>query len=147
MNTERNPHSGLVPLPGFAESAAGGEQAPAPDGTASAGRTGSARSVGIRHVRRMSNWTAAALVVGAGATTLALAHHAFPIAAPAAGAASATTTGVGTAAAAQGANGPQVSHAVATTSASGVTTTTVTKVVNGKTVVSHVKHVPAYIDN
>jgi len=95
----------------------------------------------------MSNWTAAALVVGTGATTLALAHHAFPISAPAAGAASATTTGVGTTAAAQGANGPQVAHTVATTSASGVTTTTVTKVVNGKTVVSHVKHVPAYIDN
>ena len=147
MNTERNPHRGQVPLPGFAESAAAGGQAPAPDCTAPAGRTGSARNVGIRHVRRMSNWTAAALVVGTGATTLALAHHAFPISAPAAGAASATTTGVGTAAAAQGASGPQVSHAVATTSASGVTTTTVTKVVNGKTVVSHVKHVPAYIDN
>jgi len=27
----------------------------------------------------MSNWTAAALIAGTGATTLALAHHAFPI--------------------------------------------------------------------
>jgi hypothetical protein len=147
MNMERDPQGEWVRLPGFAESTAAGGQAPASDGTASAGQTGSARSVGIRHVRRMSNWTAAALVVGAGATTLALAHHAFPVAAPAAGAASATSTGVGGTAAAQGANGPQVSHTVATTSASGVTTTTVTKVVNGKTVVSHVKHVPAYIDN
>lgn len=146
MYTERNPYSGMVPLPGFTESAAAG-RAPAPDGTASADQAESARKVGIRHVRRMSNWTAAALIVGTGATTLALAHHAFPVSAPAAGAASAATTGVGTATAAQGANGPQVSHTVATTSASGVTTTTVTKVVNGKTVVSHVKHVPAYIDN
>ena len=147
MNTVRNPHSGLVRLPGFADSAAAGGRAPAPDGPAPAGQAESARRVGIRHVRRMSNWTAAALVVGAGATTLALAHHAFPISAPVAGAASATTTGVGTTAAAQGANGPQVSHTVATTSASGVTVTTVSKVVNGKTVVSQVRHVPAYHDN
>ena len=145
MNTDRDPEGGWVRLPGFADSAPAGGQA-APGGPGSAGQTESARKVGIRHVRRMSNWTAAALVVGTGATTLALAHHAFPIAAPAASAASATTTGVGTAAA-QGTNGPQVSHAVATTSASGVTTTTVTKVVNGKTVVSHVRHVPAYHDN
>jgi len=144
MNTERNPDEGWVPLPGFAESAAG-EQAPAPGDAASAGHTGSARIVGIRHVRRMSNWTAAALIVGAGATTVALAHHTFPTAAPAAGAAS-TATGAGTAAAAQGA-GPQVSHTVATTSASGVTTTTTTKVVNGKTVVSQVRNAPAYHDN
>jgi hypothetical protein len=144
MNMERDSHGDWVPLPGFAESAAAGEQAAAPDDPAPAGHTGSARDVGIRHVRRMSNWTAAALIVGAGATTVALAHHAVPVAAPAAGAVSAT--GAGTTTATQGA-GPQVSHTVATTSASGVTTTTVTKVVNGKTVVSHVKHVPAYIDN
>jgi hypothetical protein len=47
----------------------------------------------------------------------------------------------------QGANAPQVSHSVATTSASGVTTTTTTHVVNGKTVVSKVRHAPAYQDN
>lgn len=146
MNTERDPQGDWMRLPGFAESAAAGRP-PAPDGPAPAGQAESARKVGIRHVRRMSNWTAAALVVGTGATTLALAHHAFPIAAPAAGAASATTTGAGTTAVAQGGNGPQVSHTVATTSASGVTTTTTTKVVNGKTVISHTRHVPAYHDN
>jgi proline racemase len=94
----------------------------------------------------MSNWTAAALVVGTGATTLALAHHAFPIGAPTAAVAS-SSTGAVTAAATQGTNGPQVSHTVATTSASGVTVTTTSHVVNGKTVVSHVRHVPAYHDS
>jgi proline racemase len=77
---------------------------------------------------------------------LALAHHAFPIAAPAATSAS-TTTGIGTTAVTNGTSGPQVSHSVATTSASGVTVTTTSHVVNGKTVVTHVRHVPAYHDN
>jgi hypothetical protein len=94
----------------------------------------------------MSNWTAAALVVGTGATTLALAHHAFPISAPAASPAS-TTTGAGTTAATNTASGPQVSHAVATTSASGVTVTTTSHVVNGKTVATQVRHAPTYHDN
>ena len=40
-----------------------------------------------------------------------------------------------------------MSHSVATTSASGVTVTTTSHVVNGKTVVTHVRHVPAYHDN
>jgi hypothetical protein len=39
----------------------------------------------------VSNWTAAALIVGTGAATVALAHQAFPVAAPTAGAASVTT--------------------------------------------------------
>ena len=45
--------------------------------------------------------------------------------------------------------GPQVTHTVATTSASGVTTYTTTQVVNGKTVVTHVHQVPtaAYHDD
>jgi hypothetical protein len=94
----------------------------------------------------MSNWTAAALVVGTGATTVALAHHAISLGAPAA-AASSSSSGVVTTATTQGAKGPQVSHAVATTSASGVTTTTTSQVVNGKTVVSQVRHAPAYRDN
>ena len=58
-----------------------------------------------------------------------------------------TTTGVGTTAVTNGTSGPQVSHSVATTSASGVTVTTTSHVVNGKTVVTHVRHVPAYHDN
>jgi hypothetical protein len=46
-----------------------------------------------------------------------------------------------------GATGPRATHSVATTSASGVTTTTTTRTVNGKTIVSHVRHAPAYQDN
>lgn len=148
MNTDRNPRSGQVPLPGFAEStpAAGQAPLPGPGETAPNARPALTRSEGIRRVRRMSNWTAAALIVGTGATTLALAHHAFPISAPTASSA-ASATGVGTTAVTSGTSGPQVSHTVATTSASGVTVTTTSHVVNGKTVVSQVRHVPAYHDN
>ena len=79
MNTERDPQYGRVLLPGFAESAASGEQAPEPDRPAPARPRGRDRKVGIHQVRRMSNWAAAALIAGTGATTLALANHAFPI--------------------------------------------------------------------
>jgi len=110
-----------------------------------------ARRDGLRKARRMSNWTAAALIVGSGAAAVALAQHAFPAAVPAAGTASqaggagipAGTTG----ASAQGTSGPSVTHSVATTTASGVTITTTTHTVNGKTVVTQVRHVPAYVDN
>jgi hypothetical protein len=146
MDAERDPRRGQVRLPAFAESAAAEWQAPEADGPALAGRSGKARRVGIRQVRRMSNWTAAALIVGTGATTVALAHHAISVGAPAA-AASSSSSGVVTTGTTQGANGPQVSHSVATTSASGVTTTTTSQVVNGKTVVSQVRHAPAYHDN
>jgi hypothetical protein len=151
MNSERDSRRGQVRLPAFAESAAAEWQAPEADGPALAGRSGKARRVGIRQVRRMSNWTAAALIVGTGATTVALAHHAISVGAPAA-AASSSSSGVvptgTTHAATHGASGPQVSHSVATTSASGVTTTTTTsQVANGKTVVSQVQHAPAYHDN
>ncbi len=132
-----------MPLPGFGESAGddwASRSQPAPD-----------RRDGIRHARRMSNWTLAALIAGTGAATVALAHQAFPTATAAgttaAGTTAAGTTGAGTAATAHGASGPQVGHSVATTSASGVTVTTTTHTVNGKTVVSHVRHVPAYHDN
>jgi hypothetical protein len=137
MNTERDPQYGRVLLPGFAESAASGEQVPGPDRPASARPRGRDRKVGIHQVRRMSNWTAAALIVGTGATAVALAHHAIPVATPAAVASGGITA---SGPAAQGTNGPQVSNAVATTSASGVTTTTTTRVVNGKTVVTQVRH-------
>ncbi len=93
----------------------------------------------------MSNWTLAALLAGTGAATVALAHHAFPPAATTAG--TSTTAAGATTATAHGASGPQVSHSVATTSASGVTVTTTTHTVNGRTVVTHVRHVPAYHDN
>jgi hypothetical protein len=144
MNTERDPGRDQVPLPGFTGSAAAEMQAPGFDGPASPSQARQARKMGIRRVRRMSNWTAAALIVGTGATTVALAHNVFPIGTPAA--TSSGTTGVVTTTSATGTTGPQVTHTVATTSASGVTTTTTSRVVNGKTVVSHARHVPAGLD-
>lgn len=148
MSSDRNPRSGQVPLPGFAESASAEGWVPLPGSsqTVPGDRTGQTRTEGLRRVRRMSNWTAAALIVGTGATTIALAHHAVPISAPTAASAS-STTGTSTTAATQGTSGPQVSHSVATTSPSGVTTTTTTQVVNGKSVVTQVRHVPTYHDN
>ena len=90
----------------------------------------------------MSNWTAAALLVGTGATTVALASHAFP----------ASTSGTTTASGAQGtavqtSNAPHVSGAVATSGGSGATVTTITHVVNGKTVVTQVRHPAVWHDN
>lgn len=146
MNAERDPRRGQVRLPAFAESGAAERQAPEAVGPALARRSGRARRAGLRQVRRMSNWTAAALIVGTGATTVALAHHAISAGAPAPGASS-SSSGVVTTAGTQGATGPRVSHSVATTSASGVTTTTTSQVVNGKTVVSQVRHAPAYHDD
>lgn len=153
MNSDGNPRSGQMPLPGSAESGSAEGWAPLPGSSqrVPGDRTGQSRTEGLRRVRRMSNWTAAALIVGTGATTIALAHHAVPISAPVAASAS-SSTGTSTAgttsmAATKGTSGPQVSHSVATTSASGVTTTTKTQVVNGKTVVTHVRHVPAYHDS
>ena len=145
MDAERDPRWGQVWLPAFAESAAA-RQAPEAGGPALADRSGRVRRAGLRRVRRMSNWTAAALIVGTGATTVALAHHAISVGAPAAAAPS-SSSGVVTKAGTKGATGPRVSHSVATTSASGVTTTTTSQVVNGKTVVSQVRHAPAYQDN
>ena len=96
-----------------------------------------ARRDGIRRARRMSNWSAAALIVGTGAAAVALAHQAVPATAPAAGPAVSGSQAAAPAAgaAAPGTPGPQVRHSVATTSASGVTTTT-TRTVNGTTVVT-----------
>jgi hypothetical protein len=136
MDSDREDGRGQVPLPLF------GDSGPADPGS----RPAPARSDGIRHVRRLSNWTAAALIAGTGAATVALAHQAFPAAAPAAGTTSATA-GPGSAATTQGTAGPQAAHSVATTSGSGVTVTTTTRTVNGKTIVTHVRHAPAYHDN
>ena len=110
----------------------------------------------IRKARRISNWTAAALVVGTGAAAVALAHHSFPAAAPATGGVTAGAAGQGggaetsagrTGASTQATSGPQVTHSVATTTASGVTVTTTTRTVNGKTVVTQVRHAPAHADD
>ena len=109
-----------------------------------------ARRDSIRRVRRMSNWTAAALIVGTGAAAVALAHQTFPAAAPVAGAAGqagAATSAGRTGASPLAAGGPTVTHSVATTTASGVTVTTTTRPVNGKTVVTQVRHVPAHADD
>ena len=65
MDSDREYRTGQVPLPGFGEPEAGYQPAPP-------------RRDGVRHARRMSNWTLAALIAGTGAATVALAHHAFP---------------------------------------------------------------------
>jgi len=136
MNSDREDRNGRVPQPGS------GDFGPADP----AERPAQTRHDGVRQIRRMSNWTAAALIVGTGAATVGLAHHAFPAATPATGTAAAAA-GSGTAATRPGVTGPQVTHSVATTSGSGVTVTTTTRTVNGKTIVTHVRHVPAYHDN
>ena len=135
MDTDRGDGDRRVPMREPGDPAAGG---PAHQG-------------GIRRARRMSNWTAAALVVGTGAAAVALAHQSFPAAAPAVGTAG-QAGGAGTAAGLaganpQGASGPQVAHSVATTTASGVTITTTTRTVNGKTVVTQVRNAPAHRDD
>jgi hypothetical protein len=112
-----------------------------PETTAGSAR-GRARNDGIRRVRRMSNWTAAALLVGTGATTVALASQAYP----------ASTSGTATASSGQGtavgaSNAPHVNGAVVTSGGSGATVTTTTHVVNGKTVVTQVRHPAVYHDN
>ena len=110
---------------------------------------GGTRRDGLRHVRRMSNWTAAALIAAAGAAAVALAHQAS-VAAPAAGtvaAGAAPAAGTASGASTQAGAGPHVNHSVATTTASGVTVITTTRTVNGKAVVTRVRHAPAAADN
>jgi len=109
-----------------------------------------ARRESLRHVRQMSNWTAAFLIAGTGTAAVALAHQAAQAAAAAAPAAGTAAGATGTSAGATGTSagaGPRVTHSVATTTASGVTVTTTTRTVNGKTVVTRVRHAPAGGDN
>jgi hypothetical protein len=147
MDSDHEDRGGRVPLPGFGDPASGHPASgdPDPGDWGSHRQPAPDRRNGLRHARRMSNWTLAALIAGTGAATVALAHHAVPTATTAG--ASTTAPGAGTAAAAHGASGPQVTHSVTTTSGSGVTTTTTTHTVNGKPVATHVRHVPAYHDN
>jgi hypothetical protein len=133
MDSDREPRPGQVPLAGFGDQQAGGQPA-------------SSRRDGVRHVRRMSNWTLAALIAGTGAATVALAHQAWPSAAVTAGSSSATTA-TGGQTAVNGASGPAVSHSVATTSGSGATVSTTTKTVNGRIVVVRTVHPAPYHDN
>jgi hypothetical protein len=108
------------------------------------------RENGIRQLRRMSAWSAAALVVGTGAATAAFAHGFTPAVQVAGSTAAAGTGGAalgaggGTASASRG---PAVTHSVATTSGSGVTTVTTTRTVGGRTVVTRARSAPAYRDN
>ena len=138
MDADRDDRPGRVPLPG--SGASGPEdQAGWPRG----------RRDGIRRARRVSNWTAAALIAGTGAAAVALAHQALPASPPAATPASGagSTAGTGSTGGTHG-TGPQVTHSVATTSGSGVTTvTTTTRTAGGKTIVTRVRHVPQYTDN
>jgi len=88
------------------------------------------RRDGIHRARRVSNWTAAFLLAVTGGSAAALARQASH---PVAAATSGTVT------AGQAAGGPHVPHSVATTTASGVTVTTTTQTVNGKTIVTQVR--------
>jgi hypothetical protein len=122
---------------------------PLPDigNTGRAERAGVHRD-GIGRARRVSNWTAAALIVGTWAAALGLAHQALPATAPASGTAASGTAAPGAGPGSPaGARGPAVTHSVATTSASGATTTTTTQTVNGKTVITQVRNVPAHGDS
>ena len=84
------------------------------------GPAGSSRETGLKRVRRLSNWTLAALLVGVGATTAGLART-IPT-----GTTSTVTAGNSGTAGSSSATGHQSSPAlnspVATTSASGVVT-------------------------
>ncbi len=115
---------------------------PESGGPAPAGRSGGRRD-GIRHARHVSNWTAAALIAGTAAAAVGLAHQARPAQVPAS---TTAAQAAGPSACVPGGNAPQVTHPVATTSASGVTTTT-TRTANCKTVVTQVRNVPASEDN
>ena len=77
------------------------------------------RNDGLRKIRRMSNWSLAALVVGIGATTGALA--AATQSKTVGTAAVTTTAGATTSATGAVQSGPTLGSPVATTSASGVT--------------------------
>jgi len=133
MESDRKYPEGRVRLPGWGEPHPAQQPAPA-----------AAREDGLRHLRRMSAWSAAALIVGTGAATAAFAHGFVP-ATQAAGTTSAATT-AGSATAAPGTSGPNVTHSVATTSGSGVTMTT-THTVGGRTIVTQVRQPGAYHDS
>jgi hypothetical protein len=132
-------YRGRVPLPQWEDPAAARRTAFA-----------AGRENGIRQLRRMSAWSAAALVVGTGAATAAFVHGFTPAAQVASPTAVTGTGGAAVGAGggiAQGTSGPAVTHSVATTSGSGVTTVTTSRTVGGKTVVTQVRRTPAYQDN
>jgi hypothetical protein len=103
------------------------------------------RRDGLRRVRHMSNWTAAALLAGTGVATVALATHATQTGTASTSTASASghsTQGTGVQATA-----PHVQGSVVTSGGSGATVTTTTKVVNGHVVTTRVRHPAVWHDN
>ena len=142
MHSDDNSAGGRVPLTGAGGAAWAAEPDPEPRST---------RRDGIRRARRASNWTAAALIAGTGGAAFALANHALMATTPAAAApgtaGTAGVTGTSGTSGTSASSGPAVGQSVATTSGSGVTTTTTTRVVNGKTIITRTQHAPAYSDN
>lgn len=93
---------------------------PYPDDTSFARQAGMTRDGGVRRVRRVSNWTAAALIAGVAATTGYFAH-ASQTNAPTGGATTGTAGTPGTATAGTGAHKACPAAPVATSGGSGVT--------------------------
>jgi hypothetical protein len=142
MDSDRDYTPMRVRLPRYG---AAGASAPEPGATGGATTSGAlrARTDSIRRLRRMSNWTAAAMLAGTAVAAVGLAEHATT-------ATTATTTAsggtVGTTGA-HGASGPQVSGPVATSGGSGVTVSTTRRVVNGHVVITRVRHVAPQHDH
>ncbi len=117
MDHDYQEQPGWVRLPGYDED---------PPHSPSAGYSrGGTRDAGVRRVRRVGNWTAAALIAGVAAATGYFAHHAAP-AAPATsvtGVPGSTTRGVPGSTTA-GVQKPSLSAPVVTSSGSGVTVRT-----------------------
>jgi hypothetical protein len=129
------------PLPGQPAQPGPAARLPEPVAEPSADRARTRRD-GLKRVRHMSNWTAAALLVGTGAATVALASHALP-----ATASTSTSSYATQGTPAPGVHAPHVGGPVATSGGSGATVTTTTHVVNGKTVVTQVRHPAVYHDH
>jgi hypothetical protein len=99
------------------------------------------RHEGVRRVRHMSNWTAAALLAGTGVATVALATHATQTAG------TTTTSASSTQGTSVQPGAPHVHSSVVTSGGSGATVTTTTKMVNGHAVVTKVRHPAVWHDN
>lgn len=130
MDSDLRSRAGRVRLPGHGD----GDSARA-DGVRAGSDGVRARADGVRRVRRMSNWTAAALLAGTSVTAVALAHHTQAVSSS-----SATGSGTVSASGAHGVTGPQLTGPVATSGGSGVVVTTTRRVVNGHVVITQVRH-------
>lgn len=138
MNFDRDFDPRRVRLPG-----AGGGESDERGGWDPRAEAGRERRDSLRRVRRFSNWTAAALIAGTGAATVALASNALHLGTTA----SASSTGSSAATTSQGTTAPSVGGPVATTGGSGTTVTTTRRVVNGHVVVTQVRTPAHYSDN